>query len=376
MRWLGLLGGPLVFATFASMVSTFIVPRDTPARIAAFVSRIIMPGFRMLAKPFRSYEAKDRILAFQAPWLLLVLLATWIGLLMCGYAGLLVAIADLPLGDAFRESGSSILTLGFATTRSPGATAIDLAAAASGLFVVALLIGYLPVLYGAFNRRETTVTMLEARAGAPAWGPEILWRHQRIGILDSMPAFYTHWEEWCADVAESHASYPALLFFRSPHPLRSWLTGLIAVLDSAALYNALAPSTAPSEARLCLRMGFTTLQTLAEVFYIEVDRDPRPDAPIQLSYEEYLRGVQRLSDIGFPMERTPEEAWPHFRGWRVNYEQAALAIADRIVATPGPWAGGRTALGDMVIGTRRPIDRTPNEPEGTQFTRPGTYEES
>jgi hypothetical protein len=191
-----------------------------------------------------------------------------------------------------------------------------------------------------------------------------------------MPGFYEHWEEWCADVAESHSSYPVLLFFRSPHPLRSWLTGLIAVLDSAALYNALCPTTAPSEARLCLRMGFTTVRTLAEVLYIPVDPDPRPDGPMQLSYEEYMRGVQRLVDIEFPIERTPEEAWPHFRGWRVNYEEAALALAERIVATPGPWAGSRVALGGEVIGTKRPVDRTPDEPEGTMYTQPGTYEES
>src|SRR5262249_20265591 len=136
---------------------------------------------------------------------------------------------------------------GFATTHATPATAIDLLAAVSGLIVIALLIGYLPVLYSAFNRRETTVSMLESRAGQPAWGPEILWRHQRIGIMDSMPEFYARWEEWCADVAESHSTYPVLLFFRSPHHLRSWLTGLIAVLDSAAMYMALCPASAPSE---------------------------------------------------------------------------------------------------------------------------------
>jgi hypothetical protein len=357
-----------------SVVTTFIVPRDTPARLADYVSRAFMPVFRRVAGLYRSFEAKDEFLAYQAPVFLIVLLATWLGLLVLGYAGLLWSVTRLDLTSALREAGSSLLTLGFATTPSPGATAIDLLAAGSGLIVVALLIGYLPVLYGAFNRRERTVTMLEGRAGAPAWGPEILWRHQRIGILDSLPDFYLHWEQWCADVAETHSSYPILLFFRSPHPLRSWLTGLLAVLDSAALYNALCPETSPSEGRLCLRMGFTTLRTLAETLYIPFDADPRPDAPIQLSYEEYMRGVQRLVDIGFPIERTPEEAWPHFRGWRVNYEEVAIALADRIVATPGPWSGRRSMLGDFVIQTKRPVDRTPTEPEGTEFTRPGSYD--
>src|SRR5581483_1860861 len=177
-------------------------------------------------------------------------------------------------------------TVGFALTKSHAAVAIDLLAAASGLSVVALLIGYLPAIYAAFNRRETLVTLLEARAGAPAWGPEILWRHQRIGILDSIPAFYREWEVWAADVAESHSAYFMLPFFRSPDPLRSWLTGLLAVLDSAALYLSLSPKSAPSESRLCLRMGFTCLRTLADTFNIPYDADPLPDGPLALTYED------------------------------------------------------------------------------------------
>ncbi len=377
MRWIGLAAGViLVGATFASVVATFIVPRDTYARLAALVARVFMPAYRKFARFLRSYEAKDNYLAFQAPLFLLVLLATWLGLLMVGYGLILWAVVDIGLTLALREAGSSLLTLGFATTRTGGATVVDLIAAASGLVVVALLIGYLPVMYGAFNRRERSVTLLESRAGAPAWGPEILWRHQRIGILDSLPDFYLHWEAWCADVAESHSTYPILLFFRSPHPLRSWLTGLLAVLDSAALYNALCPGAAPSEARLCLRMGFTTLRTLADTLVVPFERDPRPDAPTRITYEEYMRGVQRLVDIGFPVERTPEEAWPHFRGWRVNYEEVALALADQIVATPGPWSSTESSLRGEAIPTMRPVDRTPDEPDGTEFTRPGTYDGS
>jgi hypothetical protein len=357
-----------------SMVGTFIVPRDTQARMAAIVAKVVLTLFRNFARLFRSYERKDNFLAFQAPWFLLTLLGLWLGLLLIGFALMLWAFSPLDIATSFREAGSSLLTLGFATSREPGPTALDLLAAISGLIVIALLIGYLPVLYGAFNRRERLVTLLESRAGAPAWGPEILWRHQRISTTDALPAFYDEWERWAADVAESHSAYPVLLFFRSPDPMQSWLTALLAVMDSAALYLALCPSTAPSQARLFLRMGFTSLRTIADALGIRYDPDPRPDAPITLSHDEYMRGVQRLRDIEFPLERTPEDAWPHFRGWRVNYEQVALAIGDRVVATPGPWAGRRVALGDAVIPTKRPVDRTPDEPEGTKYTKPGSYE--
>jgi hypothetical protein len=85
-----------------------------------------------------------------------------------------------------------------------------------------------------------------------------------------------------------------------------------------------------------------------------------------------MRGVHRLQEIGFPMERTPEEAWADFRGWRVNYETIVLELADLIAAIPGPWAGTRKVLAAGTIPTKRPVDRTPKEPEGTDFTRPGT----
>jgi hypothetical protein len=338
------------------------------------VARIFVGFFRRVARRIRSWKTKDSFLAFLAPTYVLVLLMTWLGFLLLGFGCISWAVTHHDIGSAFRETSSSMFTLGFASTATPGATAVDILAAALGLGVVALLIGYLPVLYAAFNRRETLVTLLEARAGAPAWGPEILWRHQRIGILDSIPEFYAEWERWAADVAESHSAYFVLPFFRSPDPLRSWLTGLLAVLDSAALYVALCPKKAPSEARLCLRMGFTCLQTLADTFVIPYNPDPRPDDPLVITYEDYLRGVKRLEDIGFPMERSAEDAWPDFRGWRVNYEPTALALAELVVAVPGPWMGGRVE--GMTIPTKRPVDRTPDEPEGTDYTRPGTYEES
>ena len=116
-----------------------------------------------------------------------------------------------------------------------------------------------------------------------------------------------------------------------------------------------------------------SLQTLADTFEIPYNADPRPDDPLVITYEDYLRGVKRLEDIDFPVERSAEEAWPDFRGWRVNYESTALALAELIVAVPGPWMGGRVV--GMTIPTKRPVDRTPDEPEGTKYTQPGTYEE-
>jgi hypothetical protein len=298
---------------------------------------------------------------------LLTTFAVWLLLYLLAYALIIWGLAAGNFSDALRYSGSSLFTLGIASSRRAGPITAEFTAAATGLLVVALEIAYLPTIYGAFNRRETLVTMLESRAGTPAWGPEVLVRHQLVGIVDNLPDFYADWERWAADVDESHTSHTVVISFRSPHPMRSWVVALLAVLDSAALYNSLAPEGAPSEARLCLRMGFSCLRDIARVFGVPFNPDPLPTDPIQLTFEEFRVAVERLEEVGFPIEQTAEEAWPHFKGWRVNYESIAYALADQTVAVPAPWSGPRTHVPGRYEPVR-PTDRRPDDVEGKGMT--------
>ena len=359
----GLAGLLVVLLTARSVVKTLVLPRESTSRLAAFVGRKLTRGaFLAVARRLKTYEAKDKALAGAPPTALLAVLLAWLILFVFGYGLILWALQDVSLAEALRQSGSSTLTLGFATSAVAQGTVVEFAAATTGLVTVALQIAYLPVIYQAFNRRETLVTMLQSRAGAPAWGPEILARHQLVGIVDNLRRFYDDWERWAADVAESHATHPVLIWFRSPHHLRSWVVGLMAVLDSAALHHSLCPSTSPSEARLCIRMGFTCFRDLADAMGIAYDPDPFPDDPIDLTFEEFRGGVDRLAGVGFPMEVTPEEAWLQFRGWRVNYERIAYRLADIVVATPAPWSGERSFLEGITIAPQRPADRRPEDP--------------
>lgn len=371
VRWIGFAAGMvLIVTTGSSVIRTLIVPRGLQSALPGQIARLAGRFFLFVARRFDSYEERDRVLAFQAPTYLLVLLSTWMLFFLFGFALILWPfVLDLP--TALLESGSSIFTLGFASTHEVVPTLVHFFAAITGLVVVALLVGYLPTLYASFNRRETMVTMLQSRAGAPAWGPEILFRYQNVGLVDQLPALYTDWERWAADVSESHTNYPMLIYFRSPHALRSWILALLAVMDSAALYLALAPGRAPTEARLCLRMGFLCLRDIATFLQIEFDPDPLPTEPISLTFEEFEAGIARSLETGFPVERSPQEAWPHFRGWRVNYEEVAYAIANIVSAPPGPWSGQRDNLPGMEIIPQRPADRRPDNtvaearPKGT-----------
>jgi hypothetical protein len=306
---------------------------------------------------------RDRILASQPAAFILTQLVVWLALFYAGFSLMLQVLDRRGYPSAFAQAGSSLFTLGYAGPTDAPLTAVDYVAAATGLVVVALQIGYLPTLYSAFNRRETEVTLLAARAGTPPWGPELLAR-TRFGFEPGddgavMTDFYLNWERWSADVAESHTNYPVLLRFRSPRPLASWVVAMIAVLDSAALWLALSPGRAPRrEARLALRTGFTALRWIAQALRIPVNEDPDPDAPLRLTYEEYLQGIERIASTSFPLERTPEEAWPDFRGWRVNYEEVAYALADRLDAVPAQWTGPRRT-GDAPITPIRPRNRLP-----------------
>jgi hypothetical protein len=145
---------------------------------------------------------------------------------------------------------------------------------------------------------------------------------------------------------------------------------LLAVLDGAAMHLALSPSGATSQARLCLRMGFTLLQRIAITLGWTVDPDPSPEGPIQLTYEEFANAVDMLERVGFHTERSAEEAWPDFRGWRVNYESIAYRLADRLTAPPTPWSGPRRHLHSGPVAPRRPPQRNPKNDPADVYQRP------
>jgi hypothetical protein len=129
---------------------------------------------------------------------------------------------------------------------------------------------------------------------------------------------------------------------------------------------ALAPDLPQGRARIALRQGFVGLRDLAAVEGIGFDPDPDPDSPIDLPYEQFVEATDLVVARGYPATRGPEQAWPHFRGWRVNYEPLAYALAARLDAPPALWTGPR--VGDLVaIAPHRPPNR---QPGGTTGPRP------
>ncbi len=341
-------GALLVISAAWSVIGTVVVPRRVRSRLARAVAVAVHGAFHFVADGFDSYEPRDRILAAQAPVQLILQIVVWLAVYELGFALLLwptLRTGGLP--DAFALAGSSLCTLGYLAAPSGGSRVLVDIAALVGLGTVALQIGYLPTLYAAFNRREGLVTMLDSRAGVPSWGPELLARtHYGLGsgvsAMGKLPELFEDWERWSADVSESHATYLPLTNFRSPRPLSSWLTAQLAVLDAAALYLSLLPDAAGAvSARLCLRGGFSCLATIARARGFPIPEDADPKDGITLTYEEFVEAIDRLASVDFPLERSNEDAWADFVGWRVNYEAAAYAIAQVIDAPPALWSGPR-----------------------------------
>jgi hypothetical protein len=364
VRLLGFVVGLVVVGgTAASVFTTLVVPRATSSRLLRAVARNLAVVVRRVLRRTRTFEAKDRLMAIVGPLGMVLLFVVWLSLLVIGFGFLIWWPSGSPLAHALAVAGSSVFTLGIATGFHADTAALEFIAAGMGLLVIALEIAYLPTLYSAFSAREAEVTLLTTRAGTPAWGPEVLARHHWFHITSELPELYGRWERWAAQVQESHSNYPSLLWFRSPVPSRSWLTAFTAMLDAAALHDAVCPGSAPRQARTCLQMGTSCLRSLARTMEIPFDPDPLPTAGVRLTYEEFVDGFQRLEHIGFPVERTMEESWRNFVGWRVNYESIVDRLTGLIMPPPAPWFVARPSLGTVQLP--RVLDRTPDDPEAS-----------
>lgn len=351
LRVLGVLAGlAIALATVLSAVRSTVLPRGVPARIARGVFLAVQAGFRLRLWRTADYALRDRVFANYAPYTLLLLLQVWLAGVYAGFAlAFWAAAPGRGLPDALKSSGSALTTLGFDVPSGALPSALSFAESATGLLLVALLISYLPAIYSAFNRREALVTKLEVRAGSPPTGVELLTRQWRIGRLDSLETAWLELETWFVDIAETHVSFPSLVFFRSPQPDHSWVTGGAAALDAAALLLSSVDrrrdeeTGAPLvEAQLCLRAGYLSLRQIASFFRLPYPPEPQRGDPISILREEWERAVDDLAAAGLPVVADRDSAWLDFAGWRVNYDYCVLALARLTLAPYAPWSSDRS----------------------------------
>jgi hypothetical protein len=241
--------------------------------------------WRVLASRTEDAKAREQVFSAYGPLSLILLLFLWAMLLVFGF-GLFYYALGTPFTDVmgvqtaaglsqFRTdlyvSGTTLFTLGLGDVipHSLAARTLIICESGVGLGFVALVIGYLPVLYQAFSRREVSIALLDARAGSPPTAAELLRRHGFEGGEEALIELLAEWERWSAEILESHISYPILCYYRSQHDNQSWLSALVAILDTCALLISVMEGPASRQAQLTFVMARHALIDLAQVFHIK-----------------------------------------------------------------------------------------------------------
>jgi len=350
-----LAGATVVVGTLGSATRTVVLPRGVPAHLASAVFVTVRRVFQLRLRRSTSYERRDHVMAPYGPTSLLLLALVWLVIAFAGYTAMFWALGGRSIRDAVITSGSSLLTLGFVRPNDMPSIILAITEAIAGLTLLALLITYLPSLYSAFSRREAAVARLEVRANSPPFGADMIERYARIGWLGGLERIWDTWEGWFVELEETHTSFPALVFFRSPQPDHSWITAAGAVLDAAALMSSTLEENDP-DAELCLRAGYLALRRIADFFDVRYDRDPAPTDPISVARDEHDAVYDRLADAGIPLVADRDAAWRAFAGWRVNYDQVLITLCTLVMAPYAQWSSDRSVsrFRVRVLRGRRP----------------------
>jgi hypothetical protein len=352
----GVLGAALVLWVIGSAVKTIVLPRGTSSLITRTVFLVLRRAvFDPIASPKRSFEFRDRVMALYSPFGLLMLPVVWLLMVVVGYTAMFWASGIYPLAQAFETSGSSLTTLGFVHPGHIPQVVLAFSEAGIGLGLLSLMISYLPSIYGAFSRRESLVGLLEVRAGLSPSPVELLVRYNRIGWLDAIDdELFPPWEIWFADIEESHTSQPALVFFRSPHPARSWITAAGCVLDVAALVASSVDRPRNARVDITLRAGFICLRRIADFYAVPYNPDPLPTDPISIQRDEFNEVLDQLAELGVPIVADRDQAWLDFAGWRVNYDDTLIALCSLVMAPMAHWSSDRSPAKRHRAKLRRP----------------------
>ncbi len=299
------IGCVLGFGVVLDAFQTIVLPRRPSGRwrITRLFYLMTWDPWVAVASRMRNRAVREQMYSVFGPLSLLLLLVVWALMLILGFAGVYYALGS-PFMDVFNHShgvladlrsdvyvsGTTLFTLGLGdvTPRTYMARALTVFEGGTGLGFVALVIGYLPVLYQAFSHREVTVAMLDGRAGSPPTATELLKRHAYEGGERELIVLLAEWERWSAEILESHISYPILCYYRSQHDNQSWLSALVAVLDTCSLLITTIEGPQARQAQLTFAMARHALIDLGHVFHVE-----------ELAKERELVGLDRLPAQAF-----------------------------------------------------------------------------
>src|SRR5438270_1042792 len=341
----------LILMVLWETFETIVLPRRVTRqfRLTRMFYRSTWRPWVALAQMRKSKKKRDSLLSYYGPLSLLLLLAFWAVTLVFGFGLMHYGLHDKltgvlfnsDFGNALYLSGTTLFTLGLGDVQPASAIGrfITVLEAGIGFGFLALVIGYLPVLYQAFSRREVTISLLDARAGSPPTAYELLRRQSGVHGMEALTQLLEDWEIWSADLMESHLSYPVLAYFRSQHDNQSWIASLTAILDVCSLAMVGLEGMCQYQARMTFAIARHALVDLSQVFAAppakeeKINRLP-PEALDELRKRLHAEGFVLAEDDGALQELTR---------LRNLYEPYALSLATYLRLDLPPWIKGAVA---------------------------------
>ena len=339
-----LLGILCLLVVLLDAFQTIILPRRAAGRLRLTRIFYILTWipWRFVALRIHHPRKRETTLSFYGPLSLIFLLVVWACGMVFGFSLIYYALGN-PFNDASQQlgylsglyvSGTSFFTLGLGDVipRGQAARALLTIEGGTGFGFLAIVMGYFPVLYGAFSRREVSISLLDARAGSPPTAAELMKRHSFDGAENALASLLSEWERWSAELLESHISYTLLCYFRSQHTNQSWLSALTAILDTSSLLIAGVQGHEARQAQLTFAMARHAMVDLAQVFSIA----PKQNMPDRLPRERYEQLYQMLCQGGVSVCRDGQ-SYERLRDLRGLYEGYAAALSEHLSMPLPPW---------------------------------------
>jgi len=346
--WASIFGVVLIFIILMDAFETVVLPRRIKRtfRIASWFYKNTWGFWTRVGRHIKSANRREGFLAYFGPLSLIVLLGFWALGLIFGFACVQYGLGEhvslgnekITFGKVLYLSGETFFTLGYGdiTPNNAAARALSVMEAGMGFAFLAVVVGYLPVIYGSFATREIEISLLDARSGSPPSAAEFLSRLGCCPDQTVLDEIFRDWERWCADLLSSHISYPVLVFFRSQHSNQSWLSALTTMLDVTSLIMTGVDGIHSDQAKLTFAMARHAAVDLAQVVTAEYS----PHDAGRLTAADLTRLRAELAQHGVTLVVTVNDgsdASVRLAELRILYEPYLQALSRRLLMTLPPW---------------------------------------
>lgn len=342
MTVLGVLAGILtIVAVGVDAFEAMLLPRRIrrSVRLIRYYFSLTWGLWRGIGKRLKPGRAHDAFFSLYGPASVVGLLVLWAFGLILGFALVQWGIhQDAPHARTFPSclyfSGATFFTVGYGDVVpvTHAAKAVAVLEAGTGLAFVAITISYLPVLYQLFSRREAHVIQLDARAGSPPTASALLCRHGEHDAMEELSQLFREWEKWCAELVESHLSYPMLSYYRSQHDNQSWLAAITAVMDGCAVLLTGVKGVKTFPARMTFPVARLAVVELCRVFQVRI----LTTEPDRLPPEDFTQVKADMMEAGLFFS-DEETAYEQLSALRATYEPFLYALSRHFLVPLPPW---------------------------------------